>query len=304
MQFKIKFLFIILCSSLILQAQEIDIQHHFTSDQTYQIQAEGIGELFIYLNFYEPGIVNYNQAPLYFVAGWYNLKKEQEQKNIIGIYYPYQSLTLYVPKDENKDYLIAVNENDYNIDTSEYFEKLHFPLDENSEKSNQATWYNDSKEISINNIDVDDRNKNHNIYLTSNDWNFFGPASSIDITEFVVPRFAKNDLFLEDFEVKIYQTYKDSLDNSFVVLYALNEYVVPSSFSSGGYFFMMIDKHQVIRKINYLETYRQGLYESWIDESFQHKTKTRYLVVDSWDDEQIIGSFFIEKGRLQVENKW
>ena len=66
----------------------------------------------------------------------------------------------------------------------------------------------------------------------------------------------------------------------------------------------MLDKYQSIRKNNYFETYNQGKYISYIDESYIHPTKKRFLIIADWSDSQVIGSYFIENSKIQIENEW
>ena len=98
---------------------------------------------------------------------------------------------------------------------------------------------------------------------------------------------------LEDYNIKIHSYNSDSENNLHVLLYITNEYVIPSSLSSGGYYYIMLDKNQSISRNNYYETYNQGKYISSIDESFTHPTKKRFLIIADWLDSQIIGSFLL-----------
>ena len=66
----------------------------------------------------------------------------------------------------------------------------------------------------------------------------------------------------------------------------------------------MFDKNQSISRTNYFETYNQGKYISYVDESFIHPTKKRFLIRSDWSDNKVIGSFFIEHSKIQIENEW
>ena len=54
----------------------------------------------------------------------------------------------------------------------------------------------------------------------------------------------------------------------------------------------------------YLETYKQGKYISIPDQGFIHPDKKRFLVISDWSDSKTIGSFYIEKSRVEVEKEW
>ena len=41
-----------------------------------------------------------------------------------------------------------------------------------------------------------------------------------------------------------------------------------------------------------------------VDESFIHPTKKRFLIIADWSDSKVIGSFFIEHSKIQIENEW
>ena len=120
----------------------------------------------------------------------------------------------------------------------------------------------------------------------------------------MIKPFGNNDIFLEDFNIGLYSFFTDELGNLHLLLEIRNEYVIPSSLSSGGYFYFMLDKNQVIREYEYFETYNQGKYISYIDENFIHPTKQRFLVLADWSNSQIIGSFFIKNSQLTIEKKW
>ena len=102
----------------------------------------------------------------------------------------------------------------------------------------------------------------------------------------------------------IYSYNNDSLDNLHVLLFITNEYVVPSSLSSGGYYYLVFDKNQSIIRNKYFETYNQGKYISSVDESFIHPSKKRFLIIADWSDSQVIGSFIIEYSKIYIENEW
>jgi len=154
----------------------------------------------------------------------------------------------------------------------------------------------------VTNLEVDKKNRTHKIYLTGKNWPPY-QNESIDITDFVVAPFGPNDIHLEDFHIDIHQFYKDSTENWHVLLFITNEYVTPVSFSSGGYYYLKIDKNQVIRKGTYCETYNHGKYESVPDDNYQDKSKQRYLV-KHWSNEQVIGSYFIMNATIIVEKEW
>jgi len=283
-------------------SQELKLMHYVSSDQTYHSTIESKGDISIYLHFYEPGIRDYSQLSYYYVVGWYRFTEKKAQKKIIGIYYPGESLTLYVPENEDQDNSFINNEG-IHLDTIRHLEKFFFPLQYNSKELTEATWSNESEELLISNIDVDKKNRVHKIYLTGKDWYPY-LSESIDITDFIITPFGANDIInLEDFQVDIYQYYKDSAGNWHLLLRVMNEYVTPASFSSGGYYYLEIDKTQLIREATYYETYKHGKYESVPDEKYQDKSRQRFLV-QHWSDEQVLGSYFIENATIMVEKEW
>ncbi len=300
---KIKLLFILISSSLIVQGQEIEVIHHISSDQTYPIKINENESLIIYLNFYSPGITNYKALPYFFVNGWYEMDENSEKKNLVGVYRPSNSLVLFAPMDNGPTYLDCIDDTTLNMDTTTYLERFYFPLNARSEKTNKGVWINKNQKTFINNIDFDKKNVCHRVFLKGGDLSR-DVNRSIDITDFVISPFGNNDIYLEDYNIKLHSSHKDSLGNSHILLLITNEYVVPSSSSSGGYYYLMLDKYQVIRKNKYLETYNQGKYISYKDDNFSHATKQRFLVIADWSDSQIIGSFIIDKGKIETEKEW
>jgi hypothetical protein len=66
----------------------------------------------------------------------------------------------------------------------------------------------------------------------------------------------------------------------------------------------MIDRYLTILENKYFETYNQGKYISTVDGSFINPTKKRFLIIDDWSESKVIGSFFIENSKIQIENEW
>jgi len=286
--------------SLNTKCQYLELTHNISSSQTYKVISEDDENLTIYLDFYSPGIIDYKAIPYFFVSGWYLLDDDSNKHNLVGIYHPFSSLVLYVPEDSSVTRIEYLADKNLNLDTTKYLEKFYFSLNDNIYKS---VWFESHKEKSINKIDVDKKNICHTIFIKVID-QVHSVTQSIDITDLVISPFGNNDIFLEDYNIKIHSYNSDSENNLHVLLYITNEYVIPSSLSSGGYYYIMLDKNQSIIRNNYYETYNQGKYISSIDESFTHPTKKRFLIIADWLDSQIIGSFFIEHSKIQIENEW
>ena len=293
-------LLLLLLLNLNSKSQDLEIIHNISSNQTYQIFSEEDEKLILYLNFYSPRLIDYSALPYFFVSGWYELNEISKKYNLVGIYCPFNRLILFVPEDSTItriDYLD--NNRALNLDTTRYLEKFYFPLNDNSR---QSVWFNSQKQKkSINRINFDNKNVNHTVFLKGVDYHL---NQSIDITDFVLSPFGNNDIFLEDYNIKIFSCHRDSLSNLHILLFITNEYVIPSSSSSGGYYYLMLDKYQFIREYKYFETYNQGKYISYFDESFIHPTKKRCLIIADWDNGQVIGSFFIHNSRIDIENEW
>jgi hypothetical protein len=302
MDLKTQLFLLLIFLTIKIQSQEIEILHYTSSDQTYQTTCtNGDESLFIYLHFYGPGIIDYETLPYFFTTGWYELGTTGEKKNLIGIYHPMKSLVLFVPENPQPNFIDNTDDNNgVNIDTTKYLERFYFPL---NKKSKKAIWHHGKEQKEIENIDFDEKNIYHKIFLKGGDLNRY-TNRSIDITDFVIAPFGGNNIFLEDFNIEISSTYRDRLDHLHVLLSITNEYVIPSSLSSGGYCSFMIDENQIIRKVDYVETYNQGKYISYIDDDFIHETKKRYLILADWSHGQIIGSFFIENASIEIEKEW
>mgnify|MGYP001604905079 FL=1 len=296
---QIFFLFFLLVS-LNNKAQDLELIHNISSSQTYQVLSEEDENLTIYLDFYSPGIIDYKVVPYFFVTGWYELDEHSNKHNLVGIYHPFESLVLFVPEDSSVTRIECLADQGLNLDTTKYLERFYFSLNNNIKRS---VWFDGHKEKSINKIDFDKKNVCHTVFIKLVD-QAHSVNQSIDITDFVISPFGNNDIFLEDYNIKIYSYNSDSAGNLHILLFITNEYVIPSSLSSGGYYYLMFDKDQSIRRNNYFETYNQGKYISSIDESFIHPTKKKFLIIADWSDSQIIGSFFIEHSKIQIENKW
>ena len=296
---QIFFLFFLLVS-LNNKAQDLELIHNISSSQTYQVLSEEDENLTIYLDFYSPGIIDYKVVPYFFVTGWYELDEHSNKHNLVGIYHPFESLVLFVPEDSSVTRIECLADQGLNLDTTKYLERFYFSLNNNIKRS---VWFDGHKEKSINKIDFDKKNVCHTVFIKLVD-QAHSVNQSIDITDFVISPFRNNDIFLEDYNIKIYSYNSDSAGNLHILLFITNEYVIPSSLSSGGYYYLMFDKDQSIRRNNYFETYNQGKYISSIDESFIHPTKKKFLIIADWSDSQIIGSFFIEHSKIQIENKW
>lgn len=296
---QIFFLFFLLVS-LNNKAQDLELIHNISSSQTYQVLSEEDENLTIYLDFYSPGIIDYKVVPYFFVTGWYELDEHSNKHNLAGIYHPFESLVLFVPEDSSVTRIECLADQGLNLDTTKYLERFYFSLNDNIKRS---VWFDGHKEKSINKIDFDKKNVCHTVFIKLVD-QAHSVNQSIDITDFVISPFGNNDIFLEDYNIKIYSYNSDSVGNLHILLFITNEYVIPSSLSSGGYYYLMFDKDQSISRNNYFETYNQGKYISSIDESFIHPTKKKFLIIADWSDSQIIGSFFIEHSKIQIENEW
>ena len=286
--------------SLNTKCQYLELTHNISSSQTYKVISEDDENLTIYLDFYSPGIIDYEAIPYFFVSGWYILDEDTNKHNLVGIYRSFSSLVLFVPEDSSVTRIEYLADKNLNLDTTKYLEKFYFSLNDNINKS---VWFDSNKEKSINKIDVDKKNVCHTVIIKVID-QVHSVTQSIDITDLVISPFGKNDILLEDYNIKIHSYNSDSENNLHVLLYITNEYVIPSSLSSGGYYYLKFDKYQSIIKNNYYETYNQGKYISSIDESFIHPTKKRFLIIADWLDSKIIGSFYIEHSKIQIENEW
>lgn len=297
---QISLLVIFLLVSAHVKGQDIELTHNISSGQTYQILSEEGENLTIYLDFHSPGIIDYEALPYFFVAGWYELDEHSNKHNLVGIYHPYESLVLFVPEDSSVTRIGCLADKGLNIDTTKYLERFYFSL---NDKLKRAVWFDGHKERYIDKMDVDKNNACHTVYIKARN-PYYSVNQSIDITDFVLSPFGNNDIFLEDYNIKIYSYHTDSTGNLHLLLLITNEYVVPSSFSSGGYYYLMFDKYQTIRRNNYFETYNQGKYIASVDESFIHPTKERFLIIADWSDSRVLGSFFIEDSKIQIENEW
>jgi len=285
-----------------IKSQDIELIHSISSNQTYYIPLENDEILTIHLNFYSPGVIDYKELPFFLVSGWYELEANIK-KNLVGIYRPSNNLVLFVPEDSTPTHIDCIDDTGLNIDTTKYLERFYFPLNDNVERIKNAIWSNGDKETLINTIDFDKKNVCHKIVIRGGDW-WHHVNPSLDITDFVISPFGNNDIFLEDYNINIHSSNLDSLGNLHLLFFITNEYVVPSSLSSGGYYYLMLDKYQSITRSNYLETYNQGKYMSYFDDTFRHPTKKRFLIIADWSDSQVIGSFFIDNSRIEIENEW
>ena len=294
------FLLVFLLVSLNTKGQDLELIHNISSTQTYQVFSEEDDNLTICLDFYTPGIIDYKAVPYFFVTGWYELDEHSNKHNLAGIYHPFESLVLFVPEDSSVTRIERLADQGLNLDTTKYLERFYFSLNDNIKRS---VWFDGHKEKSINKIDFDKKNVCHTVFIKLVD-QAHSVNQTIDITDFVISPFGNNDIFLEDYNIKIYSYNSDIAGNLHILLFITNEYVIPSSLSSGGYYYLMFDKDQSIRRNNYFETYNQGKYISSIDESFIHPTKKKFLIIADWSDSQIIGSFFIEHSKIQIENEW
>ena len=294
------FLLVFLLVSLNTKGQDLELIHNISSAQTYQVLSEEDENLTIYLDFYSPGIIDYKAVPYFFVTGWYELDEHSNKHNLAGIYHPFESLVLFVPEDSIVTRIDFLADKGLNLDTNKYLERFYFSLNDNVKRS---VWFDGHKEKLINKIDFDNKNVCHTVFIKPGDQDHY-VNQSIDITDFVISPFGNNDIFLEDYNIKIYSYHSDSAGNLHMLLFITNEYVIPSSLSSGGYYYLMFDKYQSIRRNNYFETYNQGKYISSVDESFIDPTKKRFLIIADWSDSKVIGSFFIEHSKIQIENEW
>jgi len=294
------FLLIILLLSLNIKSQDLELVHNISSGQTYQVFSEEDDSLTIYLDFYSPGIIDYKSVPYFFVAGWYELDARSNKNNLVGIYHPFESLVLFVPEDSSVTRIDCLSDKGLNLDTTKYLERFYFSLNNNRKRS---VWFDGHKEKLINKIDFDKKNIYHTVFIKGGDQCHY-LNQSIDITDFVISPFGSNDIFLEDYNINIYSYHNDNIGNLHILLYITNEYIIPSSLSSGGYYYLMFDKYQFIRRNKYFETYNQGKYISSVDESFIHPTKKKFLIISDWSDSQVIGSFFIENSKIKIEKEW
>lgn len=285
-----------------ISAQDIEVIHYISSDQTYRIDIKEREKAVFYLHFYSPRIINYGAPSQFFVSGWYELNNQKH--HLVGIYRPLNSMVLYVSKDNKSPmYLDRIENTGLNLDTTDYKERFVFPLNINLTRENIGIWHKGVEKTIIENIDFDSKNVCHKIFIkVGNSYKYLN--RNIDISDFVIKPFGNNDIFLEDYNIKLYSSFSDDFGNLHLLLEIRNEYVIPSSLSSGGYFYLMLDKHLVIREYEYFETYNHGKYISYIDENYIHPTKKRFLILADWSNSQIIGSFLIEKSQLIIENKW
>lgn len=296
-------IFLFTLISLIVRAQDVELSHSISSDQTYKIKVDENEKGFIYLHFYSPGIVDYKSLPYFLVSGWYEVNGDNTKNNLVGIYRPSISLVLFAPNEDSSNYIESINKTALNIDTTACTKSFEFSLNEKSEKKKSAIWYNGNQKTFIDNIDFDEKNITHRIFLQGSDLKR-NVNRSIDITDFVISPFGDNDIFLEDYTIDIYSSFTDTLGSLHLLLSISNEYVIPSSLSSGGYYYLMLDENQIIRDNIYYETYNQGQYISCVDDDFIHSSKQRHLVMADWSDSKIIGSFFIENSRIEIEKEW
>ena len=294
------FFLVFLLVSLNTKSQDLELIHNISSAQIYQVTTEESENLTIYLDFYSPGIIDYMALPYFFVSGWYELDEYSKKHNLVGIYHPFESLILFVPEDSIVTRIDLISDKVLNLDTNKYLERFYFSLNDNVKRS---VWFDGHKEKLINKIDFDTKNVCHTVFVKGVS-QVYSVNQSIDITDFVISPFGNNDIFLEDYNISIYSYHIDSAGNSHILLFITNEHVIPSSLSSGGYYYLMLDKYQSIRKNNYFETYNKGKYISFIDESYIHPTKKRFLIIADWSDSQVIGSYFIENSKIQIENEW
>ena len=234
--------------------QDLELIHNISSSQTYQVFSEEDDNLTICLDFYTPGIIDYKAVPYFFVTGWYELDDHSNKHNLVGIYYPFESLVLFVPEDSSVTRIEYLADKGLNLDTTKYLERFYFSLNNNIKRS---VWFDGHKEKSINKIDFDKKNVCHTVFIKLVD-QAHSVNQSIDITDFVIKPFGNNDILLEDYNIKIYSYHSDSAGNLHILLFITNEYIIPSSLSSGGYYYLMFDKYQSIRRNNYFETYNQG----------------------------------------------
>ena len=150
---------------------------------------------------------------------------------------------LFVPQDSLITHIGLDSELNINFDTTEYNERFFFSLKENGP---HAVWSHDEKETYLNAIDFDKDNVFHTILLNTTD-QLGSENQAIDLTDLVIKPFGNNDIFLEDFNVEIYSYDTDSVGNIHVLLEVTNEYVIPSSQSSGGLYYILLDPFQELK---------------------------------------------------------
>ena len=84
MDLKTQLFLLIIFLTIKIQSQEIEILHYTSSDQTYHTTCtNGDENLFIYLHFYGPGIIDYEKPPYFFTTGWYELGTTGEKKTAL-----------------------------------------------------------------------------------------------------------------------------------------------------------------------------------------------------------------------------
>ena len=295
-----KLLFIAVLGWLNAQSQTFELFHSITTERTYEVCSADDVCLTIHLNFYSPEVIDYGNTPYFFVSGWREIHDTEDRHNLVGIYNPIESMVLFVPQDSHVTHIGVDSELNMNFDTTDYDERFFFSLKDNGQ---HAVWSHDEKETYLNAIDFDKDNVFHTILLNTTD-QLSSENQAIDLTDLVIKPFGNNDIFLEDFNVEIYSYDTDSVGNIHVILEVTNEYVIPSSQSSGGLYYILLNPFQELKSAMYLETYKQGQYISIPDQGFIHPDKKRFLVISDWSDSKTIGSFYIEKSSVEVEKEW
>ena len=282
------------------QSQAFELIHSISTERTYEVCSADNDCLTIHLNFYSPEVIDYGNTPYFFISGWREIHETEDRCNLVGIYKPFESMVLFVPQDSLVTCIGVDSELNINFDTTKYDERFYFSLKDSGKR---AVWSHDERETYINAVDFDKDNVFHTILL-KNINQLSSENQSIDLTDLVIKPFGNNDIFLEDFNVEIYSYDMDSVGNVHVLLSITNEYVIPSSQSSGGFYYIMLDQSQGIKSAKYWETYKQGQYVPIPDQGFIHPDKNRFLIISDWSDSKTIGLFYIEKSKVEIEKEW
>jgi hypothetical protein len=136
------FLLVFLLVSLNTNCQDLELIHNISSSQTYQVTSKD-EDLTLYLDFYSPGIIDYEAVPCFFVSGWYELDAHSNKHNLVGIYHPFESLVLFVTEDSVVTRLDFLSDKALNLDTNKYLERFFFSLNDNVKRS---VWFDGQKE--------------------------------------------------------------------------------------------------------------------------------------------------------------
>ena len=144
-----------------------------------------------------------------------------------------------------------------NLDTNFFLKRFILSLNNDKKKS---IWFDGHKEKSIKKIDFEKNNDYHKIKIRGGNQDYY-IDEPIDITDIVINPFGNNDILLEDYNIKIYSYDSDSSGNLHVLLYITNEYVIPSSLSSGGFYISSLISINLLLAITILKhTIKESIY--------------------------------------------